>query len=90
MKQADIAMLILIVSITLMLSFFIGNAVIGGESNRSTEVEVVEPISSSFPEIGSEEFSATYSGIFNRSAVNPTQTINIGNSKTESPFSSGN
>ncbi len=82
MKQQDIAMIILVVSISLMLSFFVGNALLGGESNRSTEVAVVEFISDEFPEPDSS--------IFNQRAVNPTQTIRVGGSNTGNPFSTGN
>ncbi len=80
MKQADMAMLILIVSISLLVSYFVGNSVFGGESTRSTEVEVVQSIS--------VEFDQPDKSIFNKSAVNLTETINIGPNNTTSPFSS--
>lgn len=82
MKQADLAMLILIVSFSLVTSYFIGNALFGGETNRSTEVEKVEPISADFPQP-----DAT---VFNEDAINLTETINIGESSSASPFTSGN
>ena len=82
MKQTDIAMLILIISLSLVFSFFVGNAVFGGESNRSTEVEVVEPITAEFPDPDEN--------IFNAKSINPTQTINIGGSKSTDPFTSDN
>ncbi len=79
MKQSDIAMLVLIVVISLMFSFFVGGAILGGESARSTEVEVVEPITADFPDPDT--------AVFNKQSVNPTQTITIGGSNSDSPFS---
>lgn len=79
MKKNDIALLILIVSITLVISFFIGNAIIGSPANNPTKVEVVEPISA--------DFTAPSPEIFNDTAVNPTETITIGNGNKEQPFS---
>ena len=79
MKQSDIAALILIVVIVLFVSVFVGNALFGGEQSRNVEVEVVEPISADFPEPDR--------AIFNNQAVNPTQTINIGGSNNQNPFS---
>ena len=79
MKQTDVAMIVLIVIISLMFSFFVGNALFGGESARSTEVEVVEPITSDFPDPDT--------AVFNKESVNPTQTITIGGSNSDSPFS---
>ncbi len=81
MKQTDIAMLILITSISLLFSYFVGNAVLGGDKNRNTEVERVEPISA--------EFLQPDAQIFNDDAVNLTRTINIGDSSSTDPFSSG-
>jgi hypothetical protein len=79
MKKNDIALIILIVSITLMVAFFIGKALIGTPASNPTKVEVVQPISASF--------TPPSSAIFNDTAVNPTETINIGNSNKEQPFS---
>ncbi len=80
MKQTDIAMLVLIVSLSLVISYFVGNALFGGESTRSTQVEVVESISA--------EFAQPDPDIFNDEAINLTQTINIGDSESTDPFSS--
>ena len=81
MKQTDIAMLILIVSITLLISYFLGNALLVGDTARSTEVETVEAISS--------EFAQPDEDIFNEDAINLTQTIIIGETESTDPFTSG-
>jgi len=77
-KQSDIAVIILVASLSLVASYFIGNAVINTESNRSTEVEVVTPISSEFPQPSTD--------IFNDDAINPTEIIRIGEDPSERPF----
>lgn len=81
MKQADFAMIVLITSMSLVVSYFVGTALIGGESSRNVQVEVVESISGDFPQPDE--------AIFNSKAINLTETINIGGSNPEdSPFSS--
>lgn len=77
-RQNDIAVIILVVSISLIASYFIGDALINTDANRSTEVEQVTPITSEFPQPDT--------GIFNDSAVNPTELIEIGSGGSETPF----
>lgn len=77
-KQSDVAMLILVISISLLASFFLGNAIINTPENRSEQVEIVTPISAEFPTPSPE--------IFNDSAINPTEAIEIGNSNQNQPF----
>lgn len=78
MRKNDIALIILIVSIALVISFFVGKAVIGDPQNKPVMVEVAKPISDSFV--------APSPAIFNDQAVNPTENITIGNSNKEDPF----
>ncbi len=80
MKQSDIAMLVLIVSFSLIGSYFIGNAVFVKDDTRSVKVKVTQPISVEFP--------APDEKIFNSQAVNLTEKITIGGSKSETPFTS--
>ena len=78
-RQKDIAALILIVSIMLVASYMVGDAVINSPKNRSAEVEVVTPISPDFP--------APDLKIFNDQSINPTEIIRIGDGKkTDKPF----
>lgn len=77
-KQTDIAIIILVASVSLVASYFIGDALINTDASRSTEVEVVTPISADFP-IPSPE-------IFNDKAINPTELIKIGDDTTDKPF----
>lgn len=78
MKKNDIALIILVVSMTLVVSFFIGKAVIGSPETNPTKVEVVESFSA--------DFTAPSPKIFNDAAVNPTETITIGGSNQDKPF----
>lgn len=82
MKQNDIAILVLIIALSLILSYFIGNAIINTPDNRETEVEVVEPISSEFP-VPSEE-------VFVKDYINPTEIIEIGETNNNQPFNTSN
>lgn len=82
MKQADIAMLILIASLSLLISFFVGNTIFGGEDSRSAEVRVVESISVDFPQPDPK--------IFNEDAINLTEKITIGDTTSATPFSDEN
>ena len=77
-KQNDIAVIILVVSISLVASYFVGNALINTDANRSTEVEKVSAISAEFPQPDTD--------IFNESAVNPTELIKIGSGGSDTPF----
>lgn len=79
MKQSDIAMVILVASLTLLVSFVIGGRLINSPNVRTTEVERVVSISADFP-------VPDTTTIFNEDAINPTQLIQIGNSNTEQPF----
>ena len=77
-KSNDIAMIILVVSITLMGSFFAGNAIISNQGIRSTEVQIATPFSA--------DFSQPSDKIFNEFAINPTKEIRISSNKTDKPF----
>ena len=78
MKKSDIAVLALIVSITLVLSFLIVKSLFGEPQNSSTKVEKAEPISATLVQPSPS--------IFNRNAINPTVVIQIGNPGNQQPF----
>jgi hypothetical protein len=78
MKKNDIALIVLIVSITMTISYFLAKAIIGEPKSQNTQVEVVEPITSSVPEPDP--------AIFNKDAINPTVPIQIGNPSNQQPF----
>lgn len=78
MKKNDIALIILIVSISLAISYFVIKAIVGTPKNQQTSAEVVEPISPSLVQPSSQTF--------NRDAINPTVVIQIGNPSNQQPF----
>ena len=81
-KQNDIALIILIISFTLVVSWFAAGSVINSPDNRSQTVEVVRPISS--------DFALPPTSVFNDDAINPTELIQIGEGDNEKPFIDGN
>ena len=80
MKQKDIALIILIVGIAGIISFFVSKQLFAPPKNRQQPVEVVQPISTDFPKPDSR--------YFNNKSFDPTQTITIGGNANPDPFSS--
>lgn len=78
MKKSDYAILALIVSIALVVSFLVVKALFGEPKNASTTVEVARTITSSITEPSTD--------IFNKNAINPTVVIEIGSGTNEQPF----
>ncbi len=72
MKRSDVASLLLIVSISFSLAYFLGNALFNTPESRSTTVEVVTAVGAEL-----DEPDIT---IFNKDAINPTQDIKINQS----------
>ena len=78
MKKSDIALLILIVAISLGISYFVGKAVLEQFVQSDTEVERTDAISS--------EIVPPSQDVFNDQAINPAVPINIGDSNNQQPF----
>lgn len=78
MKQEDMASLLLIVGISLIVSFIGARAILGSPDDRSKEVQIIRPI-----EAGIDTPSEK---IFNDDAINPTELIDIGDTQTDTPF----
>ncbi len=70
MKKSDIAMFVLIASISILVAYFVAKGVLGDVQNQSVKVKTTEPISANV-----EEPDKT---IFNTSAINPTVEVIIG------------
>ena len=83
MRQNDVAVIILVVAISLMASYFIGSALIASPESRSKQVEVIQPIGERF--VNYEE-TETYGTIFNGQALNPSLNIDVGENNTTKPF----
>lgn len=78
MKQKDIALVLIIVAFSGVVSFFVSGKLFVTPANRQQKVEVVDMIDSSF-----EEPSTKY---FNQDSVNPAQLVQIGNNDNQNPF----
>ncbi len=78
MKQKDIALIILVVGLSAIVSFFVSNKLFTAPEDLSTKVEVVEPITDEFPEPDKR--------YYNSKSINPTQEIVIGEDKNQQPF----
>ncbi len=70
MKRSDIAMIILIASISVLVAYFVAKAVIGDTQNESVKVKTAEPIST--------EIEKPDPAVFNSHAINPTVEVIIG------------
>lgn len=78
MKQKDIVLIIVITFISGIASFLLSNMLITNDENRSTDVEVVEAISSDLKEPDKK--------YFNDQSQNPTQLIQIGTGDNPQPL----
>lgn len=78
MKQKDVALIIVIAFISAIVSFVVSNKLFVTPSNRQQQVEVVDPIDSSF-----QTPSKKY---FNNNSINPTQEPQIGTDNNQNPF----
>jgi hypothetical protein len=78
MKQKDIALIIVVVVISGMVSFFVARLFFLKPQTRQVKAEYVQPISTDFARP-----SAKY---FNKSSINPTQQIQIGDAVNATPY----
>lgn len=83
MKKNDLALLIFIIAITLLLSYFVAKAVIGEPKSKPVQVDKVVSIKSDYPTPDAR--------VFNDKAIDPTVNISIGGQKANNdPFTSNN
>ena len=69
MKRSELATLLLIAVGSVIIAYFIGNAVFGGIKNSSVTVQTIQTINSSF--------QTPDPTIFNSNAINPTVGITL-------------
>lgn len=84
MKRKDIISLVAVGVIAAFFSWIITGAVFKSPSNRNTLVPTAQVISPTFPDVKN---NPAYSSFLNNNAIDPTQTIQIGNSSNSAPFS---
>lgn len=79
MKQKDVLLIGIIVLVSAIFSYVLSGFLFGGSKNHNVEVEVVDAISTDFPQ-PSEDY-------FNSKAFDPTKIITIGQNDNTDPFS---
>lgn len=70
MKRSDIAVIIIVASVSVLVSFFATRAIFGGAANEPVNVLTVDKISDSIVEPDS--------AIFNENAINPSVEVKVG------------
>lgn len=75
MKKSDIAMIILIASISVLIAYFVAKTVIGDVQNESVKVKTTEAISTDVAEPDPS--------VFNADAINPTVEVIIGQDQSK-------
>ena len=78
MKQKDIAVVLVIAFISAIISLFVSRAIFAPPKNRQQQVEVVQSITTDFPQPDSH--------YFNSNAFDPTKLITIGQNNNTNPF----
>ena len=73
MKKTDIAMIVLIASVSVIVSFFVAQSIFGDVYNGTAKVKTIEKIDSTIVEPSTE--------IFNKNAINPAIQIQITGTK---------
>ena len=79
MKRQDIGLIAIIVIFSAVVSIVISNKIFVSPKNRQQQVEVVQPITSDFPQPDTH--------YFNKDAFDPTKPITIGQNTNPDPFS---
>lgn len=85
MKQKDITNIVVIVIIAGAFSLIVSNLILSPRIKRD-KAEVVVAISPDMPNVKSDP---AYSSFYNTKALNPTQTIRIGDQQNQDPFRGG-
>lgn len=75
MKKSDIAMIILIASISILVAYFGAKAIIGDVGSQSVKVKTTDKITTTIEQPDTS--------IFNTSAINPTVEVIIGNTQSQ-------
>ena len=80
MKRSEIAMIVLVAGFSIIITYFIANAVIGQPSKQSQSITTYAPIARTVKEPDSS--------IFNSNAINPTVEVEIGGNSSDTNNSS--
>lgn len=75
MKRSDIAMIILIASVSILVAYFAAKAIIGDVGSQSVKVKTADKITTDIKEPDPS--------VFNGNAINPTVEVIIGNTQPQ-------
>lgn len=78
MKQKDIALILVVVIVSAIISFVLGRLIFASPSDRQEQVEVVDAITT--------DFSFPDAKYFNEFSINPTRLIQISDNSNNAPF----
>ena len=70
MKKTDIAMIVLIASVSVLIAFFVTKAIFGSASSENQKVQTIDRIDSSITDPDP--------AIFNKNAINPAVEVQVG------------
>lgn len=84
MKRSDLTLLISVAAVSALISFFVAGSLFNSPSKR-TKVPVVQALNSNFPDVKNDP---AYQLFLYPGALDPTQPIQIGNTKNSTPFNS--
>lgn len=79
MKQKDVSLIIVVIFISAVISFFVSTRIFVTPANRQQQVPVVDSIDSTFTKPSSK--------YFNDQSIDPTQQVQISNNANQNPFS---
>ncbi len=78
MKKNEVALLVLIVGIVGLITYYALNSALAGLKPKAVSVDIADPISETLVEPNKD--------IFKPGAYNPTVKVNIGDQSNEQPF----
>jgi pyridoxal biosynthesis lyase PdxS len=78
MKQKDIALILVVVAVSGVISFFVASGIFTSKNDRAMQAEVVQPVT--------PDFSQPSNKYFNANSIDPTQQIHIGDGQNTAPF----
>jgi len=81
MKQKDVALIIVLVAVSGVVSFLLSGYIFAKPADRQQKAEKVDVITSDFTQPDTKYFNST--------SVDPTQLIQIGGSSNPNPFTGG-
>ncbi len=79
MKRKDLTLIIVVVVVSTVFALVLSSAVIGSPAKNPQEAEIVDVITTDFPNPDKR--------YFNDQAIDPTQVITIGTNENPDPFS---